>query len=77
MYTYNTVPYYPYGQYKNMKSANGDRFFGLAPFLLGGLAGGALVAANRPFYPMPYPAFYPVPYPPYPMMPYGGYPGMY
>ena len=43
---------------------NGDRvFFPFFPFLLGGLAGGAIVGASRPR-----PVFVnsPTPYPPYP-----------
>lgn len=63
-YSYNNIP------------NNGDRFFfPVFPFLLGGLAGGALVGASRPRpvfvnSPAPYP---PPPYPPY--RPYG--PGYY
>lgn len=65
---YNNYPY-------NNLSNNGDRiFFPVFPFLLGGLAGGALVGASRPrpvFVNSPAP--YPPPYPPY--RPYG--PGGY
>lgn len=56
---------------------NGDRiFFPFFPFLVGGLAGGALVSATRPRpvfvnSPTPYPPYQP--YPPY--RPYG--PGYY
>ena len=63
-YSYNNIP------------NNSDRFFfPVFPFLLGGLAGGALVGASRPRpvfvnSPAPYP---PPPYPPY--RPYG--PGYY
>ena len=62
---YNNV--YPYRN-------DGDRFFfPFFPFVLGGLAGGALVSATRPR-----PVFVnsPTPYPPYPpYRPYG--PGYY
>lgn len=63
--------------YNNIPN-NGDRiFFPFFPFLLGGLAGGAIVGASRPRpvfvnSPTPYPP-YPQPYPPY--RPYG--PGGY
>lgn len=64
-------------QYNNLPN-NGDRiFFPVFPFLLGGLAGGALVSASRPrpvFVNSPAP--YPPPYQPYP--PYRPYdPGYY
>jgi hypothetical protein len=69
---YNNNPYgYMPGDYRNynMYGHQGDsRIFGgfAAPFLLGGLAGAALMPA---FY-RPYP-YYP-PYPPYPPYPYFG-----
>ena len=56
------------------KPNDGDRiFFPIFPFLLGGLAGGAIVGASRPRpvfinSPAPYPPPY-QPYPPY--RPYG------
>ncbi len=43
---------------------NGDRFLAF-PFLVGALAGGAVVGLSRPRYPYPYP----VPYQPYPYQP--------
>jgi len=56
--------------------SDGDRvFFPFFPFLLGGLAGGAIVGASRPR-----PVFVnsPAPYPPYPYPPYRPYaPGYY
>ena len=63
---------YPYNTTQN----NGDRFFfPIFPFLLGGLAGGAIVGASRPR-----PVFVnsPAPYPPYPpYRPYGTPGGYY
>lgn len=53
--------------YDNRMYNDGDRvFFPVFPFLLGGLAGGALVSASRPR-----PVFVnsPRPYPPYPYYP--------
>ncbi len=60
MHPYNSIPYFNY----NMRRGHsGDRFFGgglLLPFLLGGIAGGAIARSNYyPYYP-PYPM-----YPPY------------
>ena len=64
-----------YNQLQNQYYDNDDRQF-FVPFLLGGLAGSAIVGlsrprpvyVNQPYYPRPYP-----PYPPY--RPYG--PGGY
>ena len=76
-YIGSNIPYYTNNiPYSKIRPNHGDRFigFGLAPFLLGGLAGGALVSAFRPPYPMPYP----VPYPSASPMMYPGtgmYPG--
>ena len=70
-YVNTQIPYYTSNiTYHKGRPNNGDRFFGfgLAPFLLGGLTGGALVSAFRPPYPAPYPMPYPAPYPmPYPV----------
>ncbi len=63
--------------YRNVNyQNNGDRFL-CFPFLVGALAGGAVVGLSRPRYPYPYP--YPVPYQypqQYPQQ-YGGYPNSY
>jgi hypothetical protein len=76
-YVTNHIPYYGNTvTYNKMGQNNGDRFigFGLAPFLLGGLAGGALVSAARPpIYPAPYPMPMPTPMP-MPYQPYMNYP---
>ena len=63
----------------NIMPNDGDRiFFPFFPFLLGGLAGGAIVGASRPRpvfvnSPTPYPPYQP--YPPY--RPYGNPGGYY
>jgi len=62
--------YYNYDRYQQ-----DDRFVPfIAPFLLGGLGGAAVVAAARPrpIYGMPAP-YYGTPYRPMPMPYYGGY----
>ena len=70
MYSYNNVPHF----HRNMRVRNnGDRFFGggiLFPFILGGIAGGA-IARNR-FYPYPYYQTMPY-YSPYPTTYYNNY----
>lgn len=59
--------YYNSSYYRNVQN---DRFGFLAPFLLGGLVGGAAVGVSRPrpvyVNPAPYPQYYPYPsYGPY------------
>ena len=66
-----------YNEY-NPNYNNGDRvFFPFFPFLLGGLAGGALVSASRPrpvyVNPPQYAPYPPRPYPPYNPYGAGGY----
>lgn len=68
----NNYGYYPFHQGMPMQPGqmmpDGDRIF-LAPFLLGGLGGAALVGLSRPrpVYVTGGPAYYP-----YPPRPYGG-----
>lgn len=59
--------YYNSSYYRNVSN---ERFGLLAPFLLGGLVGGAVVGVSRPrpvyVNPVPYPQYYPYPsYGPY------------
>ena len=68
MYSYNyNVPQYCGNMYRqNMNNANDQRFVGgfFAPLLLGGVAGYAIGANNRPNYYYPQPYYY-YPYPTY------------
>lgn len=68
MYSYNyNVPQYRGNMYRqNMNNANDQRFVGgfFVPLLLGGVAGYAIGANNRPNYYYPQPYYY-YPYPTY------------
>ena len=68
MYSYNyNIPQYRTNMYKqNMHNTNDQRFVGgfFAPLLLGGVAGYAIGANNRPNYYYPQPYYY-YPYPTY------------
>ena len=68
MYSYNyNIPQYRTNMYRqNMNNTNDQRFVGgfFAPLLLGGVAGYAIGANNRPNYYYPQPYYY-YPYPTY------------
>lgn len=69
MYSYNyNMPQFRtnmYRQNNNRPNPNDQRFIPFVPFLLGGVAGYAIGANNRPNYYYPQPYYYPYPYPTY------------
>lgn len=63
MYSYNyNMPQFRTNMYRqNNNQSNDQRFIPFVPFLLGGVAGYAIGANNRPNYYYPQPYYYPYP----------------